>query len=284
MFNQPSTSQFTEKESTTLSCILNGVSIAKVQSLEWLKNDQPISSGDTTYINYREMLLNLSNLSHVEHNGNYTCRIKLTNMQELYSNTVNLRVNFKSFLKLNNQKKTIVTSEKMSLNLTCEAEGYPTPDIHWSFNSNNLNSNFIVNKLEYGMKSSLILTNISISDNGTYSCFTDENSKRYFDVLVDLEPQFLTESKNLTVDENQSVEFVCSIVQKQMNKSSLAWRKLNDEKRITQYEEFRVNDRYTSIMKIENVNRKDTGTFECYLEGTPEFSITYNLFIRCKLC
>ena len=99
------------------------------------------------------------------------------------------------------------------------------------------------------------------------------------------EPRFLTSSKNVTVDENETIELVCSIVQElwhsHENKSKLMWLSLNTNTTIEPSESYDVNNRQTSILRIDKVNRNHSGVYMCLLADNPVQSITYSLFVRC---
>lgn len=236
------------------------------------------------------MTLELKNLSHLTHNGEYFCELELKNNKKFASKAIDVKVKFKPVMEFSGERTSLVTLNKRPLNLTCVVEGYPLPEIKWFFNSRPLTDAF--NEYKEGearLKSWLYFDTISLVDAGEYKCqVVDTGSKklplsRVFNVMLDHEPQFLTSARNYTVDEHESVEFVCAIVQKQKERSRLVWRKRDENVELLEASEvYEVDDRYTSILKLEKVNRSHIGMYECFLEDKPHYLVPYGLIVRCK--
>ncbi len=94
----------------------------------------------------------------------------------------------------------------------------------------------------------------------------------------------MTQSKNLTVDENQSVELVCSIVQNDQQAASntkLIWINSKTNRTLQSNEEYTVGNRRTSILKIKNVTRNDAATYLCQIEEKANLSIEFCLLVKC---
>jgi len=231
------------------------------------------------------MNLQLKNLQYLTHNGNYSCKIILKNRQHIHSDQIEFKVKFDPIF--NQTDSVVLVTERRLINLTCSVEAYPLPgEIKWLLKSIPSNE-YKISTSETGTSrtSCLEIPNAKIYHSGLYTCSVESGVtllKRQFNVTVDHEPLFLTKSKNITVDENQSVEFVCSVVQRQLNKSRLIWKSLTTNEHVLADEEYQIYDRYSSVIKITHVNRSHTGMFACVLENSPEYSITFGLFVKCK--
>ena len=81
-----------------------------------------------------------------------------------------------NFLYNNSNSKNITVYENNSIELDCNIQGYPTPDISLYFKKELLNDKNVSTK-EFENKIVYSIPNINRSDNGTYSCqYNDSDS------------------------------------------------------------------------------------------------------------
>lgn len=90
----------------------------------------------------------------------------------------------------------------------------------------------------------------------------------------------MTNSKNVTIEEYESAEFVCSI--EQNPKSSLTWMNLNSNTFVKPTEIYEIEDRYISVLKIEKVTRFNSSAFICFINNKPNKFIKFDLTVNCK--
>ena len=74
-----------------------------------------------------------------------------------------------NFLYNNSNSKNITVYENNSIELNCNIQGYPTPDIKLYFKKELLNDENVSPK-EFENKIVYSISNINRSNNGTYSC------------------------------------------------------------------------------------------------------------------
>ena len=95
--NKADSVSFNQFESTSLRCSLSGISIANVHSLRWLKDGAPVKETNSPVgsflIDYKQMRLELKNMSYETHNGIYHCVVELKNKQSLHSNILQVKIN-----------------------------------------------------------------------------------------------------------------------------------------------------------------------------------------------
>ncbi len=155
------------------------------------------------------------------------------------------------------------------------------PEIKWLFNSKPLRPFSELKESETKRKSWMYFDAVSTANAGLYTCQVDGKMARVFHVMLDRQPQFLTSSRNFTVAENESVEFVCSVVQRMERRSKLVWKRSDENALIEASEVYEIADRCTSILKIDKVNRNHMGVYECFLEDKPHYLVSYGLVVRC---
>ena len=57
-----------------------------------------------------------------------------------------------------------------AVNLLCSANGFPAPDITWSFQGMPFNNNTVDSTNFTYSESTIVITDLMLSDGGTYSC------------------------------------------------------------------------------------------------------------------
>lgn len=78
------TTDFEPNKTATLTCVLNGIGQNKIENIKWFKDSEQINSQETK--------LELVNMNHSIHNGNYHCGLTLKNGQTVYSNQINVKI------------------------------------------------------------------------------------------------------------------------------------------------------------------------------------------------
>ena len=60
-----------------------------------------------------------------------------------------------------------------AVNLPCSADGYPAPDIRWTFESMNFTSSTVNSTNSTYAESNIMIPNLMLSNGGTYECIID---------------------------------------------------------------------------------------------------------------
>ena len=63
-----------------------------------------------------------------------------------------------------------------AINLSCSADGFPAPDIMWSFEGLNFTSATVNSTNSTYAESTIVITNLMLSDGGTYECIIDSDA------------------------------------------------------------------------------------------------------------
>ncbi|XP_030067071.1 carcinoembryonic antigen-related cell adhesion molecule 6 isoform X2 [Microcaecilia unicolor] len=141
------------KDSITLTCVTTNTT----QIILWSKDSQKLPSDDRTSLSQENRTLTITNVSSAD-SGNYQCEVMNSvshSTSDLYTLTVcygpkNVKIT---------PQGPITQPLKSQLTLNCMAESVPAPDYTWTLNGT-----------IKGHEGKLVLTEITIHDQGNYTC------------------------------------------------------------------------------------------------------------------
>lgn len=155
--------------STSITCEVSGSLLSARYTLTWFKNDVAITATANKYvIHSSNNTLEISNIDFTTDIGPYVCSFVLDNSQVINETVY---VYGQAFVKSFDKSKNLVEDD--ALNLTCKAEGYPTPTVTWFKDGQVLNNTTDrVSFTNYGdvINASVKITKMQFEDAGEYSC------------------------------------------------------------------------------------------------------------------
>jgi len=159
--------------------------------------------------------------------------------------------------------------------LKCTADGHPPPRITWS----KINSSLPVGRHVVESSGALIVKNVKSEDDGVYSCRAENllgSVSASAKLTVQFAPQVSISSNQLMAEEEQTITIACSAAAQPP--STIRWSKaigsLPDTAAVS-----------NGALKINNVSRKDGGTYICKAEnvlGAAEDTIQLMIFSRLR--
>ncbi|BFY99802.1 hypothetical protein BsWGS_02841 [Bradybaena similaris] len=155
---------------------------------------------------------------------------------------------------------TVIEGEDAEL--VCHVMGNPRPDITWTLNSDPITGNIRARKMDSG---SLVITNIRVSDAGTYECSASNSVKTISSsarIKVLVRPVIISAPADVTVTRGTLVNFTCEA--RGDSQPVLTWTKDG--------ELLRNNGRYEvlrngQMLRIHNAAASDQGKFTCKAEN-----------------
>lgn len=194
-----------------------------------------------------------------------------------------------------------MVNETADVKLICKAEGNPVPEVKFTFNGSPLNFESKYDK--YTKEIWMSLRNMTKRDNGTYACYLNETMQRSIDIIIRCKsaeiafrlfddnknsltclfhnldgPIMLSESKNLTVDELDTANLVCSI--EKYPKPNIMWKNVLTGEIIDANSYTYINSKTVALV-FERATRNNSGLYACFEHDTPHRTIEFGLFIRC---
>ncbi|CAF0806750.1 unnamed protein product [Brachionus calyciflorus] len=281
--NVKSDIDFLENNRVILYCDLNGISLNQVEYIKWIKNSQVFSEAKINQESAKisRLSLELYRLNHTRDNGMYSCGLILTNGQIIYSNQLDLKVRFSPLVKLDFESKIKFVDQGDSVNISCSSFGYPIPEIKF------LKNGTLVEKAlefydheKFRKKIFLNIEKASFRDNnGTYTCFLNENLQHNFELFVKYGPKFYNNVTSYNVNETDTILMECSV--EKSPKPKLKWKKLGiDGVNLEGDIKFSNDSFMTSILKFENVSRENIGDYVCYDEDYSKLEQEFNLNVH----
>lgn len=281
---KPETEDFVENQSTSFSCHLKGIGNNQIENIKWFRDNELLT--ETRLKSYRifnkEMRIDISSLNHLIDNGNYYCGLTLKNGQTIFSNKIDVKIKYDPIVRLNLDTRILAVNETNSVNVSCLADSYPVQDIIFLHNGLEFQNTFKI-FTEFSSEIFLNIQNVTLEHNGTYSCYLNDSLKFDFDLVVNYGPRFLSQKKNLYVEENQAIDIECSI--EKYPRANIKWKHLESNKQINYMNQVIFSNAtvQTSVLRIEKAQRNSTGTYVCFDVDNPEKQIENNLFVKCKV-
>ena len=68
------------------------------------------------------------------------------------------------------EPQSVEASTSSAVNLSCSADGFPTPDIRWFFQGMNFTGNTVDSSNSTFAESTIVISDLMITDGGMYSC------------------------------------------------------------------------------------------------------------------
>ncbi|CAH0719140.1 unnamed protein product, partial [Brenthis ino] len=229
-------------------------------SIKWFKNNVEISNSATHRI-YNERLRFKASFSD---NGIYTC--EATN--PLGKAKKDFHVNVYAAAYIIPPKETVITLNVGSpLSLSCEAYGYPEPEVHWTFYDSI--SKVTSNPLRGDEKNSIIIPRIQIEDEGLYVCMANnKGGSAYlsYEVHVTAPPSIVNTLKDKTligVVGDLVLRIPCKAVGSP--KPTITW--MVDDDYLAVGTDFYDVDKDGTLL-IKNLTKKSAGTYKCKAENS----------------
>uniref|UniRef100_UPI0035900F1F hemicentin-1 n=1 Tax=Myxine glutinosa TaxID=7769 RepID=UPI0035900F1F len=184
--------------------------------ITWLKDNKPLSS----HAEARKLLG--GRILHFWHSkahdaGRYTC--VASNQAGSTEKHFNLEVLIPPTIRDSEQVMTFRVREGERFDMTCDAQGHPSPTIYWLKDGKSLPAHNHSVGSDYTMKNevrALILPSANVQDTGRYTCIatnTAGNKAKTFNVIVLVPPSISGEDdmrKNLTVILNSTETLLCN--------------------------------------------------------------------------
>ncbi|XP_052744750.1 hemicentin-1 isoform X2 [Bicyclus anynana] len=247
-----------EGELIQLPCYVKG---EPNPSVRWLVNGLAIAETNQYKI-YRDNTLSFRGT--VNDAGTYTC--EATN--PLGSSRRDVRLDIFVPVKIESPKQSIIELKVGNrLMLPCEADGYPQPEISWTYFSKNPLIKPRI--LEKEARNSFVLNNVQIHDEGLYTCVatnTESVANITYEVNVRAAPVITNTKDNLfkAVKGDLVLRIPCKVTGNP--KPIVTWQFANGLNIITGSELYQVEEDGTLI--IMNIDEKDANRYVCLAENS----------------
>ncbi|CAH2087946.1 unnamed protein product [Euphydryas editha] len=264
-----------ENEQIKLVCKVDGFPLPRIR---WFKNGSEISS-DSKYRTYHDNILRFS--ASIEDIGVYTC--EASNFLGIAQEDINLNIN--APIQVKSPKETVLNIQVgSSLVLPCVADGYPLPEIKWTFTD--FESKILPRKLRADENNSIAIPRVQLEDEGFYICNVRnfaELAHVAYEVHVLAPPVIhnkLLEKTLNPVNGDLVLRIPCQADGRP--KPTVSWTV--DELNIALGTEWYDADENGTLI-IKNVNEKSSGTYKCKAENSlgsdsEEFYVTVQPYPR----
>lgn len=145
-----------------LFCIYDGTPIPKVA---WSKDGKPIEFDERVILENYGKSLKIKNTD-VEDEGKYSCEVS-SEIGETQISSFNLKVELPPHFTVEPKSHNITMNE--ALEIKCEVEGTPEPEIQWYFNGQLLEKED--NSRREISDGKIVVKNVEKSDKGNYACY-----------------------------------------------------------------------------------------------------------------
>ncbi|KAM9445055.1 neural cell adhesion molecule L1.1 [Clarias gariepinus] len=236
-----------------LECIPHGW---PTPSVKWERKDAPLSSSQATKNRFDRWLEFESILE--SDDGEYTCTASniIGEVTHSYTVTVEAAPYWKR------KPVSALYSPGETVRLDCDADGIPTPHIHWMINGTPLNV-MDPDPRRTVHEGTLILTDVTVSDTAVYQC---EASNKHGTALlntyihvVDLPPQILTEDGRVyRLIEGSLLSLDCSVFGSP--RPQISWERTTSSELLS---DARVSQMTNGTLRITDVSHEDAGTYLC---------------------
>ncbi|KAF5893453.1 neural cell adhesion molecule L1.1-like isoform X1 [Clarias magur] len=236
-----------------LECIPHGW---PTPSVKWERKDAPLSSSQATKERFDRWLEFESILE--SDDGEYTCTASniIGEVTHSYTITVEAAPHWKR------KPESARYSPGETVRLDCDADGIPTPHIHWMINGTPINAlDPEPRRSVHG--GTLILTDVTVTDTAVYQC---EASNKHGTALlntyihvVDLPPQILTNDGQVyRLIEGSTLLLDCSAFGSP--RPQISWEKTGFSELLS---DPRVSQMTNGTLLITDVSHEDAGTYLC---------------------
>lgn len=148
------------------------------------------------------------------------------------------------------------------------------------------------------------LKNMTKKDNGTYSCYFNETTQKAIDIMIRCillknkkrqlikffnllktfslfkdGPIMLSEAKNITVDEFEAANLICSI--EKYPKPNILWKNLITDEIIDSNLYTYINSKTVALL-FEHVTRNNSGFYSCFDQENPNLSTQFGITVKCN--
>ncbi|XP_064421842.1 neogenin 1a isoform X3 [Latimeria chalumnae] len=258
--SQPESSPVYQGDSVVLSCEVNADLVPFVR---WEKNREPFFL-DGQNIKLPSGALAISNASE-SHVGLYRCVVEsagLSKSSEEVELTVVPDPGVERNLKFLQQPSPVTKVSGQSVLLPCAISGFPTPAVHWTRNGEVLAFSF--GKMELLGGGSLLISNITEEDAGTYLCVAsneNETIEAQAEISVLTPPCFLKGPESIYARESMDIVFECEVTGNPT--PTVKWVKNGD---------MVIPSDYFKIVKEHNLQvlglvKSDEGFYQCVAEN-----------------
>lgn len=137
-----------KNSSFQIECSFNGFPFPEIK---WIKNgiETQLAENDQTLLNFNEIA--------DVHEGNYTCKVE--NLLGISMRNFSIHVHSRPKLMKNSQPTSLNVIEETQVELLCEFEGKPIPNVSWFSNNNQIYES-----------SNLLSFKAKVENSGIYSC------------------------------------------------------------------------------------------------------------------
>ncbi|KAJ8265457.1 hypothetical protein COCON_G00145560 [Conger conger] len=240
-----------------LECIPHGL---PTPSIQWVRKDAELSETRTSIQSF-DRVLHFSNMSEAD-GGEYQCLAR--NSLGMAAHTYTIKVEAAPYWTQRPESDLYMPED--TVNLVCEAEGNPPPNVTWSMNGTPL-SDVDPDPRRSVQGGTLILKDVKLSDTAVFQC---EASNSHGSILVnvyvyvlEVPPQILTDDiQTYRVTEGQTASLDCKTFGSP--KPKLKW----DSDPTTMMSDPRVSLLNTGALQITNVTHDDSGSFTCSVQDT----------------
>ncbi|KAJ8257449.1 hypothetical protein GJAV_G00185720 [Gymnothorax javanicus] len=246
----------------SLECIPQGL---PTPSIQWVRKDGELSETRTSQQRFDRELQFSSVLE--SDAGEYQCLAK--NSEGTVTHTYTVTVEAAPYWIKQPESQLYTLGDQVEL--TCEAEGIPTPTITWSMNGVLL-SDVDPDPRRSVQGGTLILKDAKLSDSAVFQC---EATNKHGTILInayayvlELPPQILTEDRQTySVTEGQTALLECRTFGSPQ--PELKW----DSEHLSIMSDPRVSQLNSGALQILDASQDDSGSFSCSVLDT-ELSIT----------
>ncbi|XP_041654294.1 neural cell adhesion molecule L1.2 isoform X2 [Cheilinus undulatus] len=242
-----------------LECIVQGLPTPKVL---WLRKDGELSESRTSKDMF-DRRLRFSNITESD-GGEYQCIAE--NPQGKVTHTYIVTVEAAPYWTKEPVSQLYAPGE--TVRLDCQADGIPSPDIHWTINGNPLSATDKDSRRTLTTGGSLILKDVNFGDTAVYQC---RASNKHGTILtntdiyvIELPPQILTEDGSAyTFTEGQKASLECDTFGSP--KPKVIWEGSSTASLLA---DPRVNLLTNGGLEISNVTHDDEGIYTCSVYNT----------------
>lgn len=159
-------------------CIYDGAPLPKVA---WSKDGKPLRFSDRIVLENYGKSLKIKKTD-VNDEGNYCCRVSSDDGETQSSDFV-LKVESPPSFTVEPQSRNVTMNE--TVEIKCEADGLPEPEIQWSFNGKSIRGDSQRREIS---KNKLIVMEVGESDEGNYACYaTNQHGYVFKDIYINVQ-------------------------------------------------------------------------------------------------
>ncbi|XP_012220960.1 neogenin isoform X2 [Linepithema humile] len=245
-----------------LSCALPASS--SLLKIQWLKDEHPLALDKSRMTILPSGALEIDDVQNNDI-GSYRCnatgygQYRLSNKAQLglISSDIDEESNAPVFIA---QPLQQVAVEGSAVTLECAANGNPKPTILWLKDGVALDLTSSDSRYREVAASSLMITQVRESDQGSYQCRAEndvDSLDAVAELIVQVPPKFIKKPEDKTASENQDLEFECKIYGQPEPK--ITWLKNGERITLSAYWQIVNGDN----LRINGLLPIDAGIFQC---------------------